>query len=43
MHDEFSRFHPTVSFLYFTAVIVFAAIYLNPVMLIISLIAVLEY
>ncbi len=43
MHDEFSRFHPTVSFLYFTAVIVFAAIYLNPVMLIISLIAVLVY
>ena len=43
MRDEFSRFHPTVNFLYFAAVIVFGAIYLNPPLVAISLAAVLIY
>ncbi|HIV85617.1 MAG TPA: energy-coupling factor transporter transmembrane protein EcfT [Candidatus Monoglobus merdigallinarum] len=43
MRDEFSRFHPTVNFLYFTAVIVFSTIYMNPILLGISLICALLY
>ncbi len=43
MRDEFSRFHPTVSFLYFAAVIVFSTVYLNPILLVVSLTAALIY
>ncbi len=43
MRDEFSRFHPTVNFLYFAAVIVFAAIYMSPPLVAISLAAALIY
>lgn len=43
MRDEFSRFHPTINFLYFLAVITFSTIYMNPVLIAISLAAGLLY
>lgn len=43
MRDEFSRFHPTINFLYFAAVIVFSTVYLNPILLAVSLAAALIY
>ena len=43
MKDEFSRFHPTINFIYFAAVITFSTIYMNPILLSISFISGLIY
>ena len=43
MKDEFSRFHPTINFICFAAVITFSTIYMNPILLSISFISGLIY
>ncbi len=43
MKNEFSRFHPAVNFLYFSAVLLFSMFLMNPVCIFISLICSLSY
>ncbi len=43
MRDEFSRFHPLNNFIYFAAVIIFSTIYMEPVLLLISLFCAIIY
>ncbi|MCI5892590.1 MAG: energy-coupling factor transporter transmembrane protein EcfT [Clostridiales bacterium] len=43
MRDEFSRFHPLNNFIYFAAVIIFSTIYMEPVLLLISLFCAILY
>lgn len=43
MKDEFSRFHPINNFVYFLAIVIFSSIFLEPIMLIISLLCGIIY
>ena len=41
--SEFFRFHPLVNFAYYTAVIIFSMIFMNPVFIAISVTAAVAY
>lgn len=41
--NEFGKYHPLINFIYFTAVIVFAMIFINPICLLISLASSITY
>lgn len=41
--NEFGKYHPLINFIYFTTVIVFAMIFINPICLLISLVSSITY